>query len=1165
MREVMFDLAGVAMWTVDAAGTEAALSPEHARLLATDAAHLPLDAFCRAMATGEEIVALRDAIENVRKGRNAAPMEHLTPGQAPRRLRTTFKREGAGRTGCTVIGVSQDVTGAPDLRDLGRARFEQMAASTRISPGPSALFDEKGRCRAASAAWEQLTACAGRDYLGKTIEQIVPDLPARTSQMHKRVREGTALINPEEEGYLDCDGRQRWLQSEYRPMWSLGGELIGYVVHGRDITTLVAARHEAAVNAQRLRVALETAGAGVFETDHVKHSFWCSPEFLDVIGRGMSYEEAASEAWPMTHPADLERVKLMTSRFVQGLEPPGQALDMRIVTADGSTRWIQIQAESTRDEKGRLLKVAGMVLDIDARKKERLAVEEARLEAQVNAERLDLALDAARAGVFETDYLRQRFWCSPEFHELVERDIDFTDASQTVWPFVHEEDREQVEQAVLRSMETGRVQGVECRIVLPSGAYRWVDVRSVVHKEVEDRLAKVVGVVLDIDARKRQELALTEARARTQKDAERLGLALEAAHAGVFEIDFHQRSVWSSPDLDQILGRPLTYADAAQRIWPFIVPEDRDIARAATAEGLKTGKVRPHEVRIVPRSGGPRWVDIRAVVHHDANGALHRVVGVVQDIDARKRQELALAEIRQEAQRTADRLKVALDAGEAGVFETDFKNHSFWSSPKFGEIMGRGLTYEEAAQRCWPMTHPEDAAEVTAKVARSADTTQKTRAFGMVQSRVILPSGEVRWIDSCAEIYRDEGGELEKVIGLVLNIDERKRQELELIEAQQAAEAATEAKSQFLANMSHEIRTPMNGVLGVLHLLEREPLSEEARDLLDEAVGCGQMLAQLLNDVIDFSKIEAGRLELSPEAVDVGEVLHSVAGMLRPQAEHKGLALRCVTSGEDLWILADPVRLRQALFNLIGNAVKFTSEGHVEVRLAVAEDGDGLRRVRFEVEDTGVGIAEEAQDSLFQRFHQADGSTARRFGGSGLGLAITRTLAEMMGGEVGFASAEGQGSTFWFDVPAPAAERARAQPLEEGPAGLGGLSILVVEDNATNQLVASRILQSMGAVVDTAADGLLGLEAVEQGAYDLVLMDIQMPRMDGVEATRRIRALPTAAAATPIVGLTANALAHQRPEYLAAGMDGLAAKPISPPALLAEIMRVLNEVETRAA
>jgi signal transduction histidine kinase/CheY-like chemotaxis protein len=425
--------------------------------------------------------------------------------------------------------------------------------------------------------------------------------------------------------------------------------------------------------------------------------------------------------------------------------------------------------------------------------------------------------------------------------------------------------------------------------------------------------------------------------------------------------------------------------------------------------------------------------------------------------------------------------------------------------------------------------------------------------------RLVLPSGETRWIDGRAIISFGEDGLPAKLAGLVLDIDERKRQELALVEAERAAQAAAEAKSQFLANMSHEIRTPMNGVLGVLHLLEQENLSEEGRYLLDEASNCGRMLAQLLNDVIDFSRIEAGRLELSPEPLDAGQVLRSVAGLLRPNATTKGLTLRASVPDGPVWIHADPVRLRQALFNLIGNAVKFTNDGHVEVRLTVAGEGE-LLNLRFEIEDTGVGIPEAVQATLFRRFQQADGSTSRRFGGSGLGLAITRRLAELMDGEVGFVSREGEGSTFWFGITAPAAEPVKA--LAEPPApALTGLHVLLVEDNPTNRLVASKMLEAMGVRVTMAADGQLGVEAALGSRPDLILMDVQMPVMDGLEATRAIRALDGDVAKVPIVGLTANAMSHQQRAYLEAGMSGVVAKPISPAALIAEIARVMADAD----
>jgi CheY-like chemotaxis protein len=342
--------------------------------------------------------------------------------------------------------------------------------------------------------------------------------------------------------------------------------------------------------------------------------------------------------------------------------------------------------------------------------------------------------------------------------------------------------------------------------------------------------------------------------------------------------------------------------------------------------------------------------------------------------------------------------------------------------------------------------------------------------------------------------------------------------------------------------------------MGVLHLLKSEGLSEDGRSLLGEALSCGQMLAELLNDVIDFSKIEAGRLELTCEPVDPTTLVGGVVRLLEPQARSKGLQLIVDADPALGWMRSDPVRLRQALFNLVGNAVKFTEQGHVVVRCRRADAGV----LRFEVEDTGVGIAPSAQARLFERFNQADASTTRKFGGSGLGLAITRRLAEMMNGQVGFTSIEGRGSTFWLEVRAEVSEALDATP-EPALALLDGVRVLVVEDNATNRLIATRLLENLGASVETAVDGYLGVEAAARGGFDLILMDIQMPGIDGLEAARRIRALGGAPAATPIVALTANVLSHQRKAYLDAGMDGVVGKPISPGDLIREISRATAE------
>jgi CheY-like chemotaxis protein len=323
------------------------------------------------------------------------------------------------------------------------------------------------------------------------------------------------------------------------------------------------------------------------------------------------------------------------------------------------------------------------------------------------------------------------------------------------------------------------------------------------------------------------------------------------------------------------------------------------------------------------------------------------------------------------------------------------------------------------------------------------------------------------------------------------------------------------------------------------------------------------MLCQLVNDVLDFSRIEAGQLELAPQPMLADEAVETVIDLMAAQAFAKGVELRFQVEGAGQWILADPVRLRQAVFNLVGNAVKFTPRGQVVVRLKVEPAAPGCRHVRIEVEDTGVGVAPEAQARLFEGFRQAENSAARRFGGAGLGLIITKALVVLMGGQIGFTTTPGQGSTFWF-----AFDAAEAEPVEEASgdgAMLDGVRILLVEDNATNRLVARTLLSRLGASVAEAEDGLEGVEAARLGGFDLILMDIQMPNMDGVEAARAIRRLDGVASQVPIIALTANVMTRQRAEYTAVGMNGVIAKPISPAALLGEIERILTDQDQMLA
>ena len=408
-------------------------------------------------------------------------------------------------------------------------------------------------------------------------------------------------------------------------------------------------------------------------------------------------------------------------------------------------------------------------------------------------------------------------------------------------------------------------------------------------------------------------------------------------------------------------------------------------------------------------------------------------------------------------------------------------------------------------------------------------------------------------------------GSVRGVIATTVDISAQKAAMRAMLQAKDAAESASRAKSDFLANMSHEIRTPMNSVIGMAHLALRTELDARQRDYLVKILISGEHLLGLINDILDFSKIEAGMLTLEAAVFDLDTVLGDVIAQLMGKAAAKGVALSCgLDEGAPHRLRGDALRLSQVLLNLVGNAVKFTANGAVSVRASLVEEDAAACRMRFEVIDSGIGMSEAEIAGLFQPFHQADTSTTREYGGTGLGLAISKRLVEQMGGEVGVDSRRGQGSRFWFVVRmekdlAPAPRRSAdgaARQRADAPA-LAGASVLLVEDNVFNQQVAAEYLKVAGARVAIAANGVEALAVLGRTAVDCVLMDVQMPLMDGLEATRRIRADP-ALAHLPVVAMTANASAQDRERCLAAGMDEFITKPVSPDKLYRTLAALLG-------
>jgi len=514
------------------------------------------------------------------------------------------------------------------------------------------------------------------------------------------------------------------------------------------------------------------------------------------------------------------------------------------------------------------------------------------------------------------------------------------------------------------------------------------------------------------------------------------------------------------------------------------------------------------------------------------------------------------------------RYQSLFDNALEGIFRTTADGRYLDANPALARIYGFASPHELMAQLS------DIRSQLYVRPTRRAEFMAQIRERGTVsgfESEVYRRDGEVIWISENARAVLGDEGEVAFYEGMVEDITERKRYQESLIAATQAAQAASRAKSEFVANMSHEIRTPMNGIIGMTQLLLETTLDPTQREYAEIIRASSAALLGIVNDVLDFSKIEAGKLELETVELSPHALAQEVAAMLAAQASAKGLSIKVVsTAAVPQFVRGDALRLRQCLINLVGNSIKFTQHGVIAVNLSVQSASVANTVVRFEVRDQGMGIAAEALPKLFEPFVQADTSATRRFGGTGLGLSIVRRLVAIMRGDVGVASEVGSGSRFWFDVPLdvcarksmrlPMSEVQPAQIAATGATDTPLRRVLVVEDNIVNQKVAQRFLERLGCKVTLADNGAQAVELVRREPFELVLMDLQMPVMDGIEAARVIREREVEDRRIPIVALTAHAMVGERERCVDAGMDDFLTKPL----LMERLRQVLQRFNVMA-
>jgi two-component system, sensor histidine kinase and response regulator len=911
-----------------------------------------------------------------------------------------------------------------------------------------------------------------------------------------------------------------------------------------------------------------------------------------------------------------------------------------------------------------------------------------------SAEFLRFAQCAGGFGIFDLDLVSGDIEATPLFFDIVGIPSHGVLFHRDDWlATVHGEDFERVVHALSHAISSGLNFDAEYRSRTLDGSVRWLASRGEIARGADGEPARLIGTITDVTVRKRLEESL-------QQKAESLSIAQTVAGIATMDLDLARQRWICSDNFYELVGLPagLTLGDWDTRL-KNIHPDDLERVHRAPLETTRERPTYRCAYRLKLADGRERWMGEKADVAFGADGKPLRITGALMDITQLKLAEAALTS-------TEKRLARTMRGTRDGVWEFDVAAGQFWFGPRFEELLGFGADeLPRSLETFKRLIHPEHRDE--ALVAMDAHLVDDQPYD--VEVRMQHRQGHYEWVRLRGQAERDSRDKPVWLAGSMQIVTDRKLAEQAALDAKLAAEAANRAKSTFLANVSHEIRTPMNGVIGMSQILAETRLDPTQREYVDIILGSAKSLLSLINDVLDISKIDAGHLELENVDFDLRDTVYDTAAASALQAAVKGIELVINIDAEvPVLTRGDPVRLGQIIMNLVGNAVKFTHEGHVLLHVSCTSAGDGAALLKIEVTDTGIGIPIDRLDRLFKSFSQVDSSTTRHYGGTGLGLSIVKRLTDILGGVVGVHSEPGRGSRFWVTLPVPAARQwepsrlgagrrvlvvddlevcrtglatklklfsfepvtvgsvdealarlaagesfdlvladelmpgkggldllaaLRAEPrhaklpfvmlclfgadyaafasLPQRPDAMGlkpisayklatlldhafsgeasaapsaaapalpaaslrGYRILLVEDNPVNQRVAQRLLEKMAATVILANNGAEALERFAEAPFDAVLMDCQMPVMDGFTAAARIReseAQAGAAKRVPIIALTANVMNEDREQCLAAGMDAHLGKPIVPSQLIDCLERqlsgnkILNDVDLTA-
>ena len=1041
------------------------------------------------------------------------------------------------------IAFKQDVTEARTTEEARRFLAAIVASSGDAIIG-SAM---DGTISFWNESAEKVYGYRANEVVGKPISILLPSGQEPGSFPIPGVAQSGSGLSHFETIRIRKDGQPVEISLTISPVRDRAGNITGVAYISQDISERRRAEQATRDSAERFRALFERSLDSLYIHDFEGKLLGLNPAGLKLLG----YQQKDIGSLGLSSLLSEDQLSRAFQELAELKETGAQkeAVEYRVRCKSGAYVDLEVKAALIPFESGASA-VLGVARDVTGRKQ----AEEALRESE---ERFRIIADSCPSMMWVTDAEGGIQFVNRACREFFDVDLGQIEGSR--WqPLVHPDDATEYLGKFRQAMREHTPFRAEGRVRRADGEWRWVGSYAAPRWLPGGECLGHVGLSADITDRKKDEQA-------RQFQLSLIRAILEVSLDGIMVVNDERRIVAHNQRFLDVWQIPLVEI-------PDNLPED-----AILSAGLERVKdPEPYLARVrelyadadandhceIELKDG-RTLERYSTSLRSENGSQPGRVWFFRDITERKQAEQALKSSDEKFRQLAENISEVFWMMNASGTEV------LYISPAYEQIWGRTCEDLYRNPMAWlEASEPDDRERAHAVFLRQMDGENIESEY-----RIRTAQGDQKWIRDRAFPVRDQAGEVIRVVGIAEDITDRKQTEAAVRAAKEAAEAANVAKSEFLANMSHEIRTPMNGVIGMTGLLLESELTAKQRQFAEIVRSSAESLLRVINDILDFSKIEAGKLELEVLEFNPRTTIENATELLRIKARDKGLELTCLIDADvPARLNGDSCRLRQILLNLAANAVKFTSTGRVTVRAGVGREDEHLTVIRFSVEDTGIGIPRERQADIFSPFTQVDGSTTRKYGGTGLGLAISKDLVRLLDGEIGVESEPGRGSTFWFT----AAFKKLDKRLVERPAGQAAIQvgsrkapahILVAEDDSTSRLVALTILERMGFQADGVTNGREALEALRDNPYDLVLMDCQMPEMNGYQAASLVRDPQSGVrnSKIPIVALTAHAMKGDRDKCIAAGMNDYITKPVDAAALAAALEKWLPREDVEAS